>query len=134
MYTQKDTPNHRAPLVNVETTSPLQLVCMDYLTHIIIHQHILIKTDHFTRFAQAIPIRNQHEQLLKSCATTILYIMVSTTTFIQTKEQTWNPKSLRNCAESPEHQVSYFQLPSTERWYVLDIQPHTAQYVRDFCT
>ena len=123
MYTQKDTPNHRAPLVNVETTSPLQLVCMDYLTHIIIHQHILIITDHCTDLHR--PFRHeirQHEQLLKSCTTTVLYIMLPKTTF---KEKTSNPMSLRNC-------VAHCQLPYRGQWHVLEIQPHTAQYVLDF--
>lgn len=54
MYAQEGTPNQRAPLVNVETTSHLKLIRMLYLTHIIIHQHIFI-----IRFAQAIPTRKQ---------------------------------------------------------------------------
>ena len=52
----------KAPLVNVETTYPLELVCMDYLTlepskgNI---GNILIITDHYTKFAKAIPTKNQ---------------------------------------------------------------------------
>ena len=52
----------RAPLVNITTTYPLELVCLDYLTlepskgNI---SNILVITDHFTRFAVAIPTRNQ---------------------------------------------------------------------------
>ena len=55
--------HHRAPLQG--TTSPLQLVCMDYLTLEPSkggQQNILIITDHFTRYAQAIPTRNQTAQ------------------------------------------------------------------------
>ena len=52
----------RAALVNVNTTYPLELVCMDYLT---LEQskrglsNILVITDHFTKYAMAIPTRNQ---------------------------------------------------------------------------
>ena len=52
----------RAPLVNITSTYPLQLVCLDYLTlepskgNI---SNVLVITDHFTRFAVAISTRNQ---------------------------------------------------------------------------
>ena len=52
----------RQPLVNIKTTQPLELVCMDFLTLESSkggYQHILVITDHFTRFATAIPTRNQ---------------------------------------------------------------------------
>lgn len=54
--------NQRASLVNITTTEPLELVCMDYLTvepskgNI---QNILVMTDHFTKFTIAVPTRNQ---------------------------------------------------------------------------
>ena len=54
--------NQRAELVNIETTYPLELVCMDYLSLEESkggYPYILVITDHFTRFAQAIPTRNQ---------------------------------------------------------------------------
>ena len=52
----------RAPLINITSTYPLQLVCLDYLTlepskgNI---SNVLVIADHFTRFAVAIPTRNQ---------------------------------------------------------------------------
>ena len=52
----------RAPLVNITSHYPLELVCIDYLTlepsqgNI---SNILVITDHFTRFAVAIPTKNQ---------------------------------------------------------------------------
>ena len=52
----------RVPLVNIKTTHPLELVCIDFLTLESSkggYQHILVITDHFTRFATAIPTRNQ---------------------------------------------------------------------------
>jgi hypothetical protein len=54
--------NQKAPLMPIRTTYPLELVCMDVLTLEPSkggYQHILIITDHFTRFAQAKPTNNQ---------------------------------------------------------------------------
>ena len=52
----------RAPLVNIITTQPMELVCIDFLslepsTGGI--ENILVLTDHHTRLAYAIPTRNQ---------------------------------------------------------------------------
>ena len=51
----------RAPLVNIRSFQPLELVCLDYLTLETSkggYQNILVITDHFTRYAQAIPTKN----------------------------------------------------------------------------
>ena len=51
-----------AKLVTVDSTYPMDLVCMDFLSLEMIsggYENILVITDHFTRFAQAIPSRNQ---------------------------------------------------------------------------
>ena len=51
-----------APLVSIKTTQPLELVCMDYLTleeSVGGYSNILVITDHFTKYAQAYPTRNQ---------------------------------------------------------------------------
>ena len=53
--------NARAPLVSINSTQPLELVCMDFLaleTSKGGYQHMLIITDQFTRYAQAIPTWN----------------------------------------------------------------------------
>ncbi|KAK3085220.1 hypothetical protein FSP39_000156 [Pinctada imbricata] len=52
----------RAPLVNISTSEPLELVCMDYLC---LERSkggfdsVLVITDHFTKYSIAIPTRNQ---------------------------------------------------------------------------
>ena len=59
---RKSPTNERAPLVNIETSQPLELVCMDYLSLERSKggfENILVITDHFTRYALAIPTRNQ---------------------------------------------------------------------------
>jgi len=59
---RKSSTIQRAPLVSITTTTPSELVCMDFLTLEPSkgnYQHILVITDHFTRFAMAIPTRNQ---------------------------------------------------------------------------
>ena len=52
----------RASLVNITSHYPLELVCIDYRTLEPSQGNILNKlviTDHFTRFAVAIPTKNQ---------------------------------------------------------------------------
>lgn len=59
---RKSPMNTRAPLVSIETSEPLEMVCMDFLTLETSKggfQNILVITDHFTRYAVAIPTKNQ---------------------------------------------------------------------------
>ena len=49
--------NNRAPLVNITTRQPLELVSMDFLTLEMSKggfQHILVIMDHFTKYAVAV--------------------------------------------------------------------------------
>ena len=58
---RKSDQNMRAPLINVHTTYPLELVCFDFLTLETSkggYGNILVITDHFTKFAMAIPTKN----------------------------------------------------------------------------
>ena len=59
---RKTPTNQRAPLVSITTSQPLELVSMDYLTLEMAKgsfQHILLITDHFTKYAVAVPTKNQ---------------------------------------------------------------------------
>jgi transposase InsO family protein len=59
---RKSSINIRAPLVSIETKQPLELVCLDFLSLEASkggYNNILVITDHFTRYALAIPTRNQ---------------------------------------------------------------------------
>uniref|UniRef100_A0AAZ1XHG4 Gypsy retrotransposon integrase-like protein 1 n=1 Tax=Oreochromis aureus TaxID=47969 RepID=A0AAZ1XHG4_OREAU len=54
-----------APLVNIKTSRPLELVCMDYLSlepDSRGTKNILVITDHFTKFAVAVPTADQKEK------------------------------------------------------------------------
>ena len=49
-------------LVNIVSTQPMELVCIDFLTLERSKggfEKILVITDHFTRYAQAFPTRNE---------------------------------------------------------------------------
>jgi transposase InsO family protein len=54
-------PTSSAPLVSIHTTQPLEVVCMDYLTLECSkggYQYLLVMTDHYTRYAIAVPTKN----------------------------------------------------------------------------
>ena len=51
-----------AELVNITSTQPMELICIDFLSLERSkggHENILVIKDHFTRYAQAFPTRNQ---------------------------------------------------------------------------
>ena len=52
-----------APLVNIKSTQPLELVCIDHLSLEPSKggiENILVMTDHYTRYAQAVPCKSQN--------------------------------------------------------------------------
>lgn len=59
-----------APLVNIQTSRPMELVCMDFLS-IEPDSHnfkdVLVITDHFTKYATAIPTRDQKALTVAKC-------------------------------------------------------------------
>ncbi|VDI67411.1 Hypothetical predicted protein [Mytilus galloprovincialis] len=58
---RKTPTNDRAPLTSIRTTQPMEIVCMDFLKLEVSkggYQYVLVITDHFTRYAQAIPTKN----------------------------------------------------------------------------
>lgn len=59
---RKRYPDRDAPLVNIQTSRPIELVCMDFLSLEPDNRNtrdILVVTDHFTKYAIAIPTRDQ---------------------------------------------------------------------------
>ena len=59
---RKTTPVKSAHLVSITSSAPMELVCIDYLSLERSKggsENILVITDHFSRYAQAIPTRNQ---------------------------------------------------------------------------
>lgn len=67
---RKAQPERAAPLVNIKTTRPLELLCMDYLSlepDKSGTKDILVITDHFTKFAVAIPTVNQKARTVAKC-------------------------------------------------------------------
>jgi hypothetical protein len=59
---RKTLPNQKSPLINISTSQPLELVCIDYLTLEPSKggiENILVVTDHFTKYSQAYPTKNQ---------------------------------------------------------------------------
>ena len=62
---RKVLPKRAAELVNIVSTAPMEVVCIDYLSLERSkggYENILVITDHNTRYAQAIPTRNQTVQ------------------------------------------------------------------------
>ncbi|MCW4344300.1 MAG: RNase H-like domain-containing protein, partial [Candidatus Thiodiazotropha endolucinida] len=62
---RKTAPVKAAELVNITSTAPMELICIDYLSLERSkggYEKVLVITDHFTRYAQAIPTRNETAQ------------------------------------------------------------------------
>ena len=60
--TLRKAPFQRAPMRSLESSGPMDLVCIDFLkldTDSHNKSYVLVITDHFTRFARAVPMRNQ---------------------------------------------------------------------------
>ena len=85
---RKDYHSLHAPLVNTRTTQPMELVCIDFLKPGPSKggiENVLVVTDHFTKYAQAYPTRNQTASTTKCCLTNSLCIMVSHISYIVTR-------------------------------------------------
>jgi transposase InsO family protein len=59
---RRKTPESTASLVTISSAAPMEIVCIDFLSLERSKggfEHILVVTDHFTRYAQAFPTKNQ---------------------------------------------------------------------------
>lgn len=67
---RKAPPERAAPLVNIKTFRPLELVCIDFLSLEPDRSNtkdVLVITDHFTKYAVAIPTPNQCARTVAKC-------------------------------------------------------------------
>lgn len=67
---RKSLPERAAPLVNIKTCRPLELVCIDFLSLEPDQSNtkdVLVLTDHFTKYALAIPTPNQRARTVAKC-------------------------------------------------------------------
>ncbi|KAJ8286180.1 hypothetical protein GJAV_G00035430 [Gymnothorax javanicus] len=67
---RKALPERAAPLVNIMTTRPLELICMDFLSIEPDRSNtkdVLVITDHFTKYAVAVPTSNQKARTVAKC-------------------------------------------------------------------
>ncbi|KAL3967235.1 hypothetical protein ACER0C_029268 [Sarotherodon galilaeus] len=67
---RRKSPSERAaPLVNIKTSHPMELVCMDFLSVEPDRgvKDILVITDHFTKYAIAVPTPNQKARTVAKC-------------------------------------------------------------------
>lgn len=67
---RKALPEKAAPLVNIRTSRPLELVCIDFLSiepDCSRTKDVLVITDHFTKYAVAVPTPNQKAKTVAKC-------------------------------------------------------------------
>lgn len=67
---RKSPPEKAAPLVNIKTCRPLELVCIDFLSLEPDQSNtkdVLVITDHYTKYALAIPTPNQRARTVAKC-------------------------------------------------------------------
>lgn len=67
---RKTLPERAAPLVNIKTCRPLELLCIDFLSLEPDRSNtkdVLVITDHFTKYALAIPTPNQRARTVAKC-------------------------------------------------------------------
>ena len=63
-------PEKSSPLVSIQTTRPMELVCLDYLSLEPDRKNtkdVLVITDHFTKYAVALPTKDQKATTVAKC-------------------------------------------------------------------
>ncbi len=67
---RKAVPEKSEPLVNIQVTRPLELLCIDFLSiepDLSNIQNVLVMTDHYTKYAVALPTSNQKAKTVAKC-------------------------------------------------------------------
>ncbi len=67
---RKALPEKSAPLVNIQVTRPLELLCIDFLSiepDLSNIQNVLVMMDHYTKYAVALPTSNQKAKTVAKC-------------------------------------------------------------------
>ena len=103
---RKKQTNEKAALINIESSQPLELVCMDYLSLEESkggYENILVITDHFTRYAIAIPTRNHTAKITAEAFFNNFVVHYGLPKeSIPTKGPTLNRRSSKSYVTSPE--------------------------------
>ena len=89
-------PSERAPLTNITTSQPLELVCMDYLsleTSKGGYPNILVITDHFTKYAVAVPTRHQTAKTVAEAFLTTSPVTMDSETYTHRSRRKFRVKS-----------------------------------------
>ncbi len=89
---RKTLPQKRAPLSNITSSGPMELICIDFLSVEPDSKgiaNVLVVTDHFTRYAQAYPAKDQKAvTVAKICGISSLCITDCQPVYIRTKAET----------------------------------------------
>ena len=91
---------HSAKLTQIKTSRPMHLVCIDFFKHEMSKvgmENVLVITDHFTRYAQAIQLKNQSAQTTAN----FIVLIVFPSSYIVIRVVFLSHILLKKCASLP---------------------------------
>lgn len=117
---RKARPERSAPFVNITTSRPLELLCMDFLSlepDSSNARHILVLTDHFTKFTVALPTPNQKAKTVAKCLWDNFIVYFGIPELQETKHKSHSKyiQGLKSCLEESFKIASENALKSAER-------------------